>query len=86
MNFVLKNGSGHYYTTAREFYGQQEWARISEAARKGYQKASAGFDPNNYAPVQPLEKTLSAADAIDDAIAATAEAEIAKAQLTEPTP
>jgi hypothetical protein len=82
MNFILKNGSGHYYTTAREFYLQQELARISEAARKAYQEAEEGkLDPSKLTPLQPIEEPLSAADANWDAIAARA-----KTELAAPTP
>ena len=82
MNFVLKNGSGHYYTTAREYYGQQEWARVSEAGRKAYQEASKGkLDPSKLTPLPSAEEMLASIVATDANIEATA-----RAQLAEPTP
>lgn len=87
MNFVLKSGSGHYYTTASEFYGQQEWARISEAGRKAYRDADEGkLDPSKLTPLPPIEEPLAAADAINGAVIAEANVEIAKAKLAKPTP
>jgi len=86
MNLVLKNGSGHYYKTAREFYEQQMWAKAKEEGREGYQKASEGYNPKLYAKVRPIEDPLSAADAIDNAGVARANVEIAKLQLASPTP
>jgi len=86
INFVLKNGSGHYYTTARGFYSQQVLATVNEAARKAYQKESEIIDPSSLQQLPLLKEQLSAADAVDDAVIARANAEIAKVRLAKPTP
>lgn len=87
MNFVLKNGSGHYYTTASKYDMQKGLAGIIEAARKGYQEADEGkLDPSKLTVPPPVEETLARADANWDAIEKTANTEIAKLQHARPTP
>ncbi len=56
MNATLKDGSGHYYTTAQNFYTQQIWTDAVAAGRKGYEEAEKGYNPVNYAPIQPLSE------------------------------
>jgi hypothetical protein len=57
MNFVLKNGTAHYFTTIRDFYGQRELSRVLEAGRIAYQEALKKTDPTTLTLVPPIDES-----------------------------
>ena len=76
-NFVLKSGSGHYFTTLQAFDFQKVWNDAFEAGRKGYQEAEKGFNPGFYEPIEPIGQSLNEADANLETVAAKAKESLA---------
>lgn len=81
MDLVLRNGTGHHFTSAQAFYFQKAWNRAAEAGRKAHDEADKGFDPNMLKPVQTIGDLLDKANANFNAVIANA-----NTALANPTP
>jgi hypothetical protein len=82
MNLVLKNGTGHYFTSAHAFYFRRAWNSAAEAGRKGYDEANKGFNPNMLKPITPIGDSLHETNTNLNAVVTRARAALANRTLT----